>query len=45
MEPRWVNICEREPELDKEVQVLVVKLGIEIGCEGQGNRSRLGFSD
>lgn len=27
MEPHWVNICEREPESDKVVQVLVLKDG------------------
>jgi hypothetical protein len=29
MEQRWINICEREPELKKEVQVMVVDSAIE----------------
>ncbi len=31
MQIRWINICEQEPELEKEVQVMVVNLGSEIG--------------
>lgn len=31
MEPHWVSIRDRMPDLDKEVQVLVVELGFGIG--------------
>ena len=30
MKPHWVNVCEREPKLDQEVQVLVIRLGSHI---------------
>jgi hypothetical protein len=30
MSPHWVNLCDREPELDKQVQVLMIRLGSSI---------------
>jgi hypothetical protein len=30
MKPHWVNICEREPEPNKEVQVLLISMGTNV---------------